>query len=134
MSSVAISLQGKVQKRGHEKLDEIFEKNPYMKDIYPNPSSRDVLEVFAIVEYHGEYFDLSEKPIIRHSFAFHEPLILEGYIVKEGCIHCQLCYRVCPQKCIDISQRPVKIIQKHCLHCGKCAEICPKQVIERGIL
>ena len=35
MSSVAISLQGTVKNIGHERLDEIFEKNPYMKEIYP---------------------------------------------------------------------------------------------------
>lgn len=133
MPSIAISLQGKVKNRGQQKIDEIFEKNPYMKDIYPDLSSRDVLEVFEIVECHGEYFDLSQKPIMRQKFSVHEQIAQDGYTVKEGCIRCQLCYSVCPQKCIDISQKPVKIIQEHCLHCGKCAEICPKQVIERGI-
>ena len=53
-----------------------------------------------------------------------------GYYVGEGCISCKLCYAVCPQKCIDITPKPVVIIQRHCLHCGRCAEICPKQVIE----
>ncbi|MFR2495203.1 MAG: 4Fe-4S binding protein [Christensenellales bacterium] len=54
-----------------------------------------------------------------------------GYYVGEGCIGCKLCYAVCPQKCIDITPKPVVIIQRHCLHCGRCAEICPKQVIEK---
>ena len=48
MSSVAISLQGTVKNIGHERLDEIFEKNPYMKEIYPDEISREVLEVFQI--------------------------------------------------------------------------------------
>ncbi|MDE6925813.1 MAG: 4Fe-4S binding protein [Acetatifactor sp.] len=42
---------------------------------------------------------------------------------------CKLCYSVCPQKCIDISGKPVVIDRNCCLHCGQCAEICPKQVI-----
>ena len=48
-----------------------------------------------------------------------------GYYVGEGCIGCKLCYSVCPQKCIDITKKPVVIDQHHCLHCGQCAEICP---------
>ena len=54
-----------------------------------------------------------------------------GYYVGEGCIGCKLCYSVCPQKCIDITKKPVVIDQHHCLHCGRCAETCPKQVIEK---
>lgn len=134
MSSVAISLQGKVKNIRHEKLDEIFELNSYMKTIYPDPPSRDILEVFQIAECSGEYFDLGQKPIIRESFSVNKEVRLEGYFVKEGCIGYKLCYRVCPQKCIDITKKTVVIQEDHCLHCGKCAEICPKQVIQRGIL
>ena len=54
-----------------------------------------------------------------------------GYYVGEGCIGCKLCYSVCPQKCIDITKKPVVIDQHHCLHCGRCAETCSKQVIEK---
>ena len=54
-----------------------------------------------------------------------------GYFVGEDCIGCKLCYSVCPQKCIDISKKPVVINQNNCLHCGNCAEICPKQCIEK---
>lgn len=54
-----------------------------------------------------------------------------GYYAGTGCIGCKLCYSVCPQKCIDISQKPVVIDQKHCLHCGRCAEICPKRTIKK---
>ena len=53
--------------------------------------------------------------------------------VGEGCIGCKLCYSVCPQKCIDITKKPVAIDQHHCLHCGRCAETCPKQVIEKRV-
>ncbi len=131
MSSVAISLQGTVKNIGHERLDEIFEKNPYMKEIYPDEISREVLEVFQIDKCQGEYFDLSQKPIYRQSFVVNESLKKSGYYVGEGCIGCKMCYRVCPQKCIDISSKPVVILQDHCLHCGKCQEVCPKQVISR---
>ena len=44
---------------------------------------------------------------------------------------CKLCYSKCPQKCIDLTQKPVVIEQAHCLHCGNCYEICPARAIER---
>ena len=81
----------------------------------------------------GVYFDISDPAhIVRDSFAIGK-VVQEapGYYVGEGCIGCKLCYSVCPQKCIDITKKPVVIDQHHCLHCGRCAEICPKQVIEK---
>ena len=60
-----------------------------------------------------------------------------GRIAREmcmkACIGCKLCYSVCPQKCIDITKKPVVIDQHRCLHCGRCAETCPKQVIEKRV-
>ena len=52
-------------------------------------------------------------------------------IDEQKCIGCKLCYSKCPQKCIDISTKPVVIQQEHCLHCGNCYEICPARAIER---
>lgn len=49
-------------------------KNPYMKEIYPDEISREVLEVFQIDKCQGEYFDLSQKPIYRQSFVVNESL------------------------------------------------------------
>ena len=54
-----------------------------------------------------------------------------GYFVTDKCIGCKLCYSKCPQKCIDITQKPVVIRQENCLHCGNCFEICPAGAIER---
>lgn len=130
MSSIAISLQGKVKNIGHQKLDEIFQKNPYMAQIYTE-EARDALEVFQIYECSGEYFDLSQKPILRQSFSVGKEIKTLQYQVTSQCIGCQKCYDVCPQKCIDISMKPVIIQHNHCLHCGKCQEICPVHAIEK---
>ena len=129
---ISVSLRGKIRNIGAEKLDEIFEKNTYMQGIYPG-DTRSALEVFCICEAQGEYFDISEPShIVRDSFVIGNPKVhRSGYFVGKGCIGCKLCYSVCPQKCIDISVKPVVIDQNRCLHCGRCAEICPKQVIER---
>lgn len=129
---ISVSLRGKVENIGSEKLDEIFEKNPYMASIYPG-DTRAALEVFRIYEAEGEYFDIGNPAhVIRDGFVIGHPEHTEsGYFVGSGCIGCKLCYSVCPQKCIDISVKPVKIDQNRCLRCGRCAEICPKQIISR---
>lgn len=128
----SVSLRGRITNIGREKLDEIFEKNPYMKQIYPE-DTRSALEVFAVYEAEGEFFDISDPShVTRDSFVIGNIQKKQGgYFVGEGCIGCKLCYSMCPQKCIDISEKPVVIEQNHCLHCGRCAEICPKQVIEK---
>ncbi len=128
----SVSLRGKIKNIGVAKLDEIFEKNTYMQDIYPG-DTRSALEVFQLYEANGEYFDISEPAhVVRNSIVIGNTETVEnGYFVGSECIGCQLCYSVCPQNCIDISVKPVIINQKRCLHCGRCAEICPKQAIKK---
>ena len=128
----AVSLRGKVRNIGYEKLDEIFEKNTYMQKIYPD-DTRSALQVFHLYEAQGEYFDISDpSKIIRESIIIGDASeVKTGYYVGKECIGCKLCYSVCPQKCIDVSKKPVEIDQNHCLHCGRCAEICPKQTIKK---
>lgn len=132
MSSVAVSLGGKVRELGTELLPRLFEKNPYMNEIYPDAASRTALTVFQIYEGNGEWFDLSKKPIERASFTFGEAKERqEGYFVTDRCIGCKFCYSKCPQKCIDIAVKPVIIHQENCLHCGNCYEVCPARAIEK---
>ncbi|MCD8090365.1 MAG: 4Fe-4S binding protein [Clostridiales bacterium] len=128
----SVSLRGKIQNIGSEKLDEIFEKNTYMQKIYPG-DTRSALEIFRLYEAEGEYFDISNPSrVVRDVITIGRPKTPEsGYFVGNNCIGCKLCYSVCPQKCIDISGIPVVIDQNRCLHCGRCAEICPKQTIEK---
>ena len=129
---MAISLRGKIRNIGYEKLNEIFEKNTYMQKIYPD-ETRSALQVFQLYEAQGEYFDISNPSnIVREGILIGEAeAVKTGYFVGKECIGCKLCYSVCPQKCIDISKKPVEIDQNHCLHCGRCAEICPKQTITK---
>ena len=119
---------------GSNLLPRLFEKNPYMNEIYPDAASRSALTVFVIYEGSGEWFDLSKKPIERASFTFGgAEKVQEGYFITDACIGCKLCYSKCPQKCIDISAKPAVIQQKNCLHCGNCFEICPaRAIMKRG--
>ena len=59
-----ISFSGKVRNIGSEKLDEIFEKNPYMQEIYP-VGTRSALEVFQIYEGQGNFFDIRDPSHIQ---------------------------------------------------------------------
>ena len=68
MSCVAVSVRGKVREIGPDRLSVLFEKNPYMAQIYPTEISRQALTVFQLYEGSGEWFDLSKKPIERASF------------------------------------------------------------------
>ena len=126
MSSVAISIRGKVREIGYDKIPELFEKNPYMHEIYPTEESMRALSVFQIHEGSGEWFDLSRKPIERASFTFGgADQREEGYFITDACVGCQSCVEVCPQQCIDASSVPLVIRQDHCLRCGNCMKACP---------
>ena len=132
MSSVAVSVRGKVRELGYDKIPELFEKNPYMREIYPTEESMRALTVFQIYKGSGEWFDLSKKPIERASFTFggaeRKP---EGYFITDACIGCRSCVAVCPQQCIDTDSIPFVIDQAHCLHCGNCMEVCPVGAVEK---
>ena len=132
MSSVAISVRGRVRELGYDKIPKLFEKNPYMHEIYPTEESMHALTVFQIYEGTGEWFDLSKKPIERASFTFGDAEKKpEGYFITDACIGCGSCVAVCPQSCIMTDSIPHVIEQEHCLHCGNCFEVCPAGAVER---
>ena len=132
MSSVAVSVRGKVRELGFDRIPDLFAKNPYMNEIYPTASSREALTVFQIYEGTGEWFDLSRKPIERASFTFGGAKEkAEGYFITDACIGCQSCVEVCPQQCIAAENIPLVINQTNCLHCGNCLTVCPAGAVER---
>ena len=132
MSSVAVSVRGKVRELGYDKIPELFEKNPYMHEIYPTEEALQALTVFQVYEGTGEWFDLSKRPIDRASFTFGNAEKREkGYFITEACIGCGSCAEVCPQHCIITDGIPHGIEREHCLHCGNCMEVCPVGAVER---
>ena len=97
-------LKGYVEKVDHKYLDVLFNNNKYMWGTYPR-NTRDVLEVFRIYKWSGEYFDVTSKPITRLSFSHNMEEITKGTFVvnSDKCISCKKCITVCPQRCIDYS-------------------------------
>lgn len=132
MNCLAVSLSGKVQELGTEKLEKLFEKNPYVYDIYPSEESRQALTVFRLYEGSGEWFDLSKKPIERASFVIGNRLTnpMNAYTITDKCAGCQKCKLACPQNCIVFTKDKAVIQQEHCLHCGNCMEICPHNAVD----
>lgn len=132
MHCVAVSVRGKVKELGSDWLPRLFEKNPYMNEIYPTAESQKALTVFQLYEGSGEWFDLSKKPIERASFTFggmEEKT--EGYFITNACVGCHACEAVCPQNCIDFTGIPAVIRRENCLHCGNCMNVCPQNAIIR---
>ena len=81
------------------------------------------------------YKDMQEKPYVEVSVSSpsYEWIRLSGKAVFENNMAVKLCYSKCPQRCIDISEKPAVIHQENCLHCGNCYEICPaRAIVKRG--
>lgn len=133
LNKKSITIRGEVENIGHKFLNNVFEENPYMKEIYPQEKSREVLEVFKIKAGIGEFFDLSTRPITRDTFYIGDDVEIkerEEYYITDKCIGCNMCYEICPQKCID-KGKPYFIRQSNCLHCGNCISICQYNAVEK---
>ena len=61
LSCVAVSVRGKVREVGTTLLPTLFQKNPYMNELYPSVESMSALTVFQLYEGSGEWFDLSKN-------------------------------------------------------------------------
>ena len=132
MSSVAVSIRGKVRELGYGKIPELLEKNPYMYAIYPTEQAQRALTAFQVYEGTGEWFDLSRRPIERASFTFGgAEKKREGFFITDACTGCGACAAVCPQDCIQQNSIPFVIEQAHCLHCGNCLTACPAGAVEK---
>lgn len=132
MHSVAVSIRGSVREIGSEMIPRLFDKNPYLYEIYPNIEARKALTVFEIYKGKGEWFDLSKTPIERFSFFFGgEEEKESGYFVSSFCSSCGLCVSICPQKAIEIREKAF-IHQENCLRCGSYLSICPMSAIKRS--
>ena len=128
----SVRITGIAKKLENQKkwIDLMFDENQYMNNVYPG-DNRYVLEPFKIVSGEIEFFDLTQKPILRENFTINDGTITKkGFYITDNCIQCGLCKQNCPQQIID-EGTPFEINQNHCLHCGICFEKCPVEAIEK---
>lgn len=131
LNTAAVTVWGKADDIGKEKLDLILGKNPYMLEIYPNEKAREQLNVFRLAKGNGEYFDLCKKPVFRMNFSFGGSTEEKsGFFITNLCICCDRCLEVCPTHCIE-TDFPRKINQSGCLKCGACQKACPQHAVEQ---
>ena len=110
-------------------IDEIFEHNPMMNDLYPG-EKRDILEGFHLYRGKGEIFDLSVEPPKRERFAYGgETVNPVGYMITSKCTACGLCLDACPVEVI-FEGDVYRIDSGHCLECGRCMGACPEDAIK----
>ncbi|MBR0226054.1 MAG: 4Fe-4S binding protein [Thermoguttaceae bacterium] len=50
--------------------------------------------------------------------------------VKENCVFCGACQRVCKRKAIIIEKGTATFFDDKCNHCGKCVKACPKNAMQ----
>ena len=124
-------LKGYVEKVDNKYLDLLLNNNKYILKIYPE-KTKNILEVFKISKWSGEYFDITTNPITRLSYSNNMEEVKKGsFFVNDKCTSCKKCITVCPSKCIDYSMGKAYIKDKHCLRCGLCKENCKSNAIEK---
>ena len=123
----SLKFWGKVKMAEKKWVDEVFEQNPGMNEVYPL-DTRYILDAFLIYQGSGEWFDLLHYPIRRESFSYGMEEERAGYMITDACTGCGACTAVCPQRCIT-EGTPCIINASNCLQCGACREICPADAV-----
>ena len=54
----------------------------------------------------------------------------EGFRIKDNCISCGKCVKLCPMNVIDMQDRKPVWNIKRCAHCMSCIQNCPVESIE----
>jgi len=127
---VQARIVGDVKVVDHEKVMDIFDKNPAMKELFPGEEK--VFTPFYVYKGKGELFDLSgrERKMIRERFAFGgETVNQAGCSITDKCIECGICKKECPFDAIE-EGTPYKIDSSYCDECGICYNACPVKSIE----
>jgi len=49
--------------------------------------------------------------------------------ISDNCTGCAVCIRICPMKCMKLTNKKAEIKEKECIRCYCCHEFCPEKAI-----
>lgn len=127
---VQVRIDGEVKVTDSLTIEEIFERNPSLSDLFPDGA--DTYDIFKLYKGKGELFDLSgtNQKLYRERFSFGDEEVNEaGCIITDSCIECGICMSHCPFDAIT-SGTPYVIDPNKCDECGICFAACPVDAIE----
>ncbi|MFI5362759.1 MAG: 4Fe-4S binding protein [Elusimicrobiota bacterium] len=55
---------------------------------------------------------------------------LRPVIHSADCTGCQICWKFCPEACVDLTQKVPNIDMDYCKGCGICVSECPAHCVE----
>lgn len=75
------------------------------------------------------------KPCVTLEYPEKKKLLNDNFrgkikYIKENCIKCSLCQKVCPVKNIIKIDETLTIDYSACIFCGNCVENCPKNALQ----
>lgn len=53
-------------------------------------------------------------------------------IDREKCTKCMVCWKFCPEACVDLAAGAPVIDMNYCKGCAICAEVCPAHCVSMG--
>ncbi|MCD7740562.1 MAG: NADH-quinone oxidoreductase subunit I [Candidatus Gastranaerophilales bacterium] len=75
------------------------------------------------------------KPDVTLLYPEHKKILNENFrgkikYIKENCIKCKLCQKVCPSKGTITIDKEFIIDYSQCIFCANCVEYCPKGALQ----
>lgn len=55
---------------------------------------------------------------------------LRPVIHDEKCTGCNICWKLCPEACVDLTDKVPSIDMDYCKGCGVCVAECPAKCVE----
>ena len=70
--SKMVTVRGKVRNIGKSRVDELLDRNEYLKKLYPDEAKgkRQILDVFRVYAAHGTYQEFATVPPMKAVFSF----------------------------------------------------------------